>query len=59
MRLSVQSVAERYEVSKATVWRWVKEGRMPAPVKMGSSTTRWVLADLEKWESTLIPIEIQ
>lgn len=28
-------------VSPATVWRWVNEGKFPAPCKLGSNTTVW------------------
>ncbi len=29
----------RLPVSPATVWRWVKEGKFPAPFKLGPNTT--------------------
>ena len=48
---SDKSVAARYDSSRATIWRWVKEGRFPKPVKLTNGTTRWKLADLEKWEA--------
>lgn len=28
-------------VSPATVWRWVREGKMPKPFKLGEGTTVW------------------
>ena len=28
-------------VSKATIWRWVREGRFPKPFKLGPRTTVW------------------
>lgn len=31
--------AGRLPVSPATVWRWVKEGKFPAPFKLGPNTT--------------------
>jgi len=37
-------------VSPATVWRWVSEGRFPAPFKLGANTTVW---DAEKVEQFL------
>lgn len=49
--LSVKSVAERYDVSRPTIWRWVSVGRFPAPIKLGENTTRWRLADLLQWEN--------
>ena len=44
-------LAERYGVSRNTIWRWAKEGRLPSPVKLGPGVTRWRLADIEQWES--------
>lgn len=28
-------------VSASTLWAWVKDGRFPAPVKLGPRTTAW------------------
>ena len=51
--LSVDQVAQRFGVSKDSIWRWKRRGDFPAPVKLGGTTTRWRLADIEKWESQL------
>jgi prophage regulatory protein len=37
-------------VSPATLWRWVAEGKFPAPFKLGANTTVW---DAEKVEQFL------
>lgn len=34
-------------VSPTTVWRWVREGRFPAPFKLGDSVTVWNLDQVE------------
>jgi predicted DNA-binding transcriptional regulator AlpA len=31
-------VAHRYSVSRATIWRWIKSGTLPEPVKLSPST---------------------
>lgn len=49
--LSDKSVASRYDSSRATVWRWVKEGQLPRPVKLTNGSTRWKITDLEAWEA--------
>ncbi|HCE38790.1 MAG: AlpA family transcriptional regulator [Alcanivorax sp.] len=49
--LSDTGVGRRYSVSRATVWRWTREGNLPRPVRLGPATTRWRLADLEEWET--------
>jgi prophage regulatory protein len=28
-------------VSKNTIWRWVREGKFPTPIKLGQRTTVW------------------
>lgn len=47
---SDRTLAHRYEVSRATIWRWVKEGKAPKPIKINGST-RWKLDDLLQWEA--------
>jgi len=51
--LNVDQVAKRFGVSKDTIWRWKRQNEFPAPVKLGGTTTRWRLADIEDWESQL------
>lgn len=36
-------------VSPATVWRWVSEGKFPAPFKLGANTTVWDLDQVEQF----------
>ncbi|WP_372614264.1 helix-turn-helix transcriptional regulator [Halomonas sp.] len=48
--LSVKQLANRYGAHEATIWRWVREGRFPQPVKLAGNLTRWSLADVESWE---------
>lgn len=35
-------------VSKSTWWAGVKDGRFPAPVKLGPRTTAWKKQDIER-----------
>lgn len=41
-------LAELYGVSRATIWRWVKAGILPKPVKLSPGTTRWKLSEVEQ-----------
>lgn len=45
-------VAIRYNISRSTVWRWVKANQFPKPIKFGLASTRWRIKDLESWEQT-------
>jgi len=49
--LTDKDTANRYTVSRGTIWRWIREGDFPQPVKFGASSTRWHLAELEAWEA--------
>jgi prophage regulatory protein len=51
--LSDAELAERYGISRATVWRWSGAGRLPAPVRLGEATTRWSLAAVIEREQQL------
>jgi len=44
------SLAARYSVSRSTIWRWVREGQFPQPIKLGGST-RWAEVAVLAWEA--------
>jgi predicted DNA-binding transcriptional regulator AlpA len=48
--LAVKSMANRYQSSVPTIWRWSREGTIPKPIKIGGST-RWKLSEIEAWEA--------
>ncbi|MGM0857225.1 MAG: helix-turn-helix transcriptional regulator [Pseudomonadota bacterium] len=50
--LSDKRIAGRYDVSRATIWRWVQAGRLPKPVKLSPGCTRWRASDIEVWEAS-------
>lgn len=52
MYISVKQLAIRYGVSVPTLWRWVKDGKFPQPVKLGPGSTRWRESDVLAWERT-------
>ena len=35
--------------SRSSLWRWVKEGRFPAPFKLGNRMTAWRASDVAAW----------
>ena len=45
-------------VNRVTIWRWVKAGKFPAPVKVGGLIF-WRESDLQRWqdEQRVEPIE--
>lgn len=41
-------IAERYSVSRSTVWRWVSRGILPRPQQISPGCTRWRLDEIER-----------
>lgn len=35
--------------SPATIWRWVKSGTFPAPIKLGERVTAWDAQAVDAW----------
>ncbi len=52
---SDKAVGVRYEVDRATIWRWANHPRyqhlgFPKPEKIGPNTSRWNDAKLDAWD---------
>lgn len=43
-----RQVAQRFGVSRSTLYRWAKLGIIPQPVRMGERVTLWDVEALEK-----------
>jgi len=43
---SDDQLAALLAVSRSTIWRWVKVGILPEPVKLTPGTTRWKLSGI-------------
>ena len=46
-RVRVQTVAALHGVAVVTVWRWSKNGTLPAPTKRGGATS-WGVGELRE-----------
>ena len=46
-----RKLAERYDIHRLTIWRWVRSGKFPAPIKIVGST-RWLSDDVLAWEKS-------
>lgn len=49
--LSDIQLAARFGISRNSIWRLVKTGQLPEPIKLFKSTTRFRLADIEAFEA--------
>ncbi|MFN3911488.1 helix-turn-helix transcriptional regulator [Hyphomonas sp.] len=45
--------------SGATLWRRVKDGTFPAPVKLSANVTAWDVSKVRAWMQSLETTEIQ
>jgi prophage regulatory protein len=43
-------LARRFAVSRVTVWRWVSQGLLPKPVRIGQGCTRWLADEVAEAE---------
>lgn len=50
-------IAAMYGISRITVWRWVRRGILPPPVRLGPGTTRWRWSDIQTHESRIAASE--
>lgn len=48
IRLS-QIVPGLIPVSQSTIWRWVRQRKFPAPLKLTRGVTAWRRADVKSW----------
>ena len=44
-----QLLAEQLPISASTLWRKVRDGSFPKPIKLGPSITAWRVSDIENW----------
>src|SRR4029077_20906839 len=49
MNITPRQVAKRFSISVPTVYRWVREGKLPA-VRLGKRVLRFSEIDLYEWE---------
>lgn len=50
--LSDKDIAQRYNVSRQTVWRWHRETmEFPRAITLSPGCTRWKLSEIEAWEA--------
>lgn len=49
--LTRREVEQRLSLSRATLYRKMREGTFPCPIRIGSRAVRWSAAELERWLS--------
>ena len=46
--MDLKEVSRSVCFKKTTIYKWMKEGTFPKPIKIGSCV-RWVSTDIEEW----------
>lgn len=51
--LHIDEVIARTGKSRTTLWRDVRAGRFPAPLKVGANRIGWLESEISKWQKSL------
>ena len=49
--LRLPQVMEATGLAKSTIWLWVKQNKLPAPIKLSARVTVWRLSDIKAWQA--------
>lgn len=44
-----KELAKRLSISPATLWRWVRSGHFPRPIRLGENSVGWREAQVTAW----------
>ena len=44
----------KFDVSSTTLWRWVRQGLFPKPVKLNGNKLMWLESEVNEWEQEQI-----
>ena len=47
--IRARKVAELLDVSRVTVWRWERDGRLPKKRRIGPNVVGWDFEEIEAW----------
>jgi predicted DNA-binding transcriptional regulator AlpA len=48
--LKRQELESRYQVTKTTIYSWIKTRDLPAPIHFGANLVRWNSTQIDAWE---------
>lgn len=43
------TVADRLSIARPTLYRWMKEGRFPKPIRLGGGSVGWLSSEVDQW----------
>lgn len=45
---TINNLCQIYQVNRSTIYRWVRDGKLPKPCFIGSRTPRWTQEQISK-----------
>jgi prophage regulatory protein len=51
--LRAAELAERLSISRVTLWRWERDGRIPPKRIVGPNVIGWLEGEIEEWMTSL------
>ena len=45
----ISQLQSKLDVSRSSIWSWVKQGSFPKPIKLGKNCTAWNADDVHAW----------
>ena len=49
--LNMRELEARYQVTKTTIYSWIKTRDYPKPIHLGANLVRWNSAQVDAWEA--------
>lgn len=49
--LNMRELEARYQVTKSTIYAWIKTQGFPPPIHFGGNLVRWKKISVEAWEN--------
>lgn len=49
--LSTEDMIATFKVSKATLWRWIKQKKLPPPFDCRGRAAQWTIGQIRDWQS--------
>lgn len=47
--IRMEALLKKLSISRTTVWRWVKQGHLPQPLRIGPNCVAWPESQIDEW----------
>jgi len=55
--IRIKDVMKKTGLARSTIWLWVKEEKIPKPIKLSERVTVWKESDIDEWMESKIDQE--